>query len=89
MFCEKPLSQELDECLAVEAEAAQHPRLKVMIGFVRRFDPSYEDAHRRIAAGGIVVGLLFFIELLELQGRKRIPEKYPVFTLVKTTEDKL
>lgn len=41
------------------------------------------------AAGGIVVGLLFFIELLELQGRKRIPEKYPVFTLVKTTEDKL
>lgn len=41
------------------------------------------------AAGGTVVGLLFFIELVELNGRKRIPEKYPVYTLVKTTEDKL
>ena len=35
---------------AVEAEAAKHPHLKVMIGFVRRFDASYQDAqteHRR------------------------------------------
>ncbi|MFO1395528.1 MAG: Gfo/Idh/MocA family oxidoreductase [Burkholderiales bacterium] len=53
VFCEKPLSLVLDECLAVEAEAAKHPELKVMIGFVRRFDPSYQDAHRNIAAGGI------------------------------------
>ena len=53
VFCEKPLSLVLEECLAVEAEAAKHPRLKVMIGFVRRFDPSYQDAHRLIAAGGI------------------------------------
>jgi len=53
VFCEKPLSLVLDECLAVEAEAAKHPELKVMIGFVRRFDPSYQDAHKLIAAGGI------------------------------------
>jgi myo-inositol 2-dehydrogenase/D-chiro-inositol 1-dehydrogenase len=53
VFCEKPLSLDLDECLAVEAEAKRHPKLKVMIGYVRRFDPSYVDAHERIASGGI------------------------------------
>jgi myo-inositol 2-dehydrogenase/D-chiro-inositol 1-dehydrogenase len=53
VFCEKPLSMVLEECLAVEAEAAKHPHLKVMIGFVRRFDASYQDAHASIAAGGI------------------------------------
>ena len=53
VFCEKPLSLDLDECLAVEAEAKRHPKLKVMIGYVRRFDPSYVDAQERIAAGGI------------------------------------
>ena len=53
VFCEKPLSQELAECLEVEAEAAKHPRQKVMIGFVRRFDASYQDAQKMIAAGAI------------------------------------
>src|SRR4030095_15601488 len=50
VFCEKPLSMVLEECLAVEAESAKHPNLKVMIGFVRRFDASYEGAYNRIAA---------------------------------------
>jgi myo-inositol 2-dehydrogenase/D-chiro-inositol 1-dehydrogenase len=53
VFCEKPLSMVLEECLAVEAEAAKHPDLKVMIGFVRRFDASYQDAHASIASGAI------------------------------------
>lgn len=53
VFCEKPLSLELDECVAVEAEAARHPRLKVMIGYVRRFDASYQDAQKKIASGAI------------------------------------
>ena len=53
VFCEKPLSLELDECLAVEAEAKRHPKLKVMIGYVRRFDASYQDAQARIARGDI------------------------------------
>ena len=53
VFCEKPLSMVLEECIAVEEEAAKHPHLKVMIGFVRRFDPSYQDAHHSIASGAI------------------------------------
>ena len=53
VFCEKPLSLDLGECLAVEAEAAKYPHLKVMIGYVRRFDASYQDAQAKIAAGMI------------------------------------
>lgn len=53
VFSEKPLSLELGECQRVEAEAAKHPTLKVMIGFVRRFDPHYQAAQERIKAGAI------------------------------------
>lgn len=53
VFCEKPLSLDLPGCRAVETEAARHPDRKVMIGYVRRFDPSYQAAQRRIADGGI------------------------------------
>ncbi|NRR32608.1 Gfo/Idh/MocA family oxidoreductase [Oxalobacteraceae bacterium] len=51
VFCEKPLSLNLEDCLLVEQEAARHPHLKVMIGFVRRFDASYRDAARKIREG--------------------------------------
>jgi myo-inositol 2-dehydrogenase/D-chiro-inositol 1-dehydrogenase len=51
VFCEKPLSLDLDKCRQVEAEAARHPELKVMIGYVRRFDPSYRDACEKIRQG--------------------------------------
>ena len=47
VFCEKPLSLDLDECDRVIEESARHPELQVMIGFVRRFDPSYRDAFEK------------------------------------------
>ena len=53
VFCEKPLALNLADCLKVEAAAAKRPDLVVMIGFVRRFDPSYRDAAAKIAAGAI------------------------------------
>ena len=53
VFSEKPLSLDLVECRRVEAEAALQPDLKVMIGFVRRFDASFRHAHARIRAGHI------------------------------------
>ena len=52
-FCEKPLALKLPDCLRVEAEAAKHPRQKAMIGYVRRFDPSYRDVHDKIRSGAI------------------------------------
>jgi myo-inositol 2-dehydrogenase / D-chiro-inositol 1-dehydrogenase len=53
VFCEKPLALDLGECRRVEAEAAKHPKLKVMIGYGRRFDPSYSDAYAKVKAGAI------------------------------------
>ena len=59
VFCEKPLALNLDDCFKVEQAAAARPDLKVMIGFVRRFDPSYYDAWQAIQNNAI--GEPFFI----------------------------
>jgi len=53
VFSEKPLSLDLAECRRVEAEAALAPDLKVMVGFVRRFDTSFRHAHAAIREGRI------------------------------------
>ena len=53
VFCEKPTSLALADCLRVEGVARRHPKLKAMIGYVRRFDPSYRDAYARVAQGAI------------------------------------
>jgi len=59
VFCEKPLALDLEQCRRVEAEAAKHPKLKVMIGYGRRFDPSYSDAYAKVAAG--LIGKPFLV----------------------------
>jgi myo-inositol 2-dehydrogenase/D-chiro-inositol 1-dehydrogenase len=59
VFCEKPLALDLAECHRVAAEAAQHPRLKVMIGYGRRFDPSHSDAYAKVQAG--LIGTPFLV----------------------------
>jgi myo-inositol 2-dehydrogenase/D-chiro-inositol 1-dehydrogenase len=53
VFSEKPLALNLADCLRVEEAASKHPRQKAMIGYVRRFDPSYRDAHDKIRSGAI------------------------------------
>ncbi|MEO6749905.1 MAG: Gfo/Idh/MocA family oxidoreductase, partial [Casimicrobiaceae bacterium] len=59
VFCEKPLALDVDDCLRVEAAAARHPTLRVLVGFVRRFDPSYAAAMRKIGDG--VIGTPFMV----------------------------
>ena len=52
VLCEKPLAPTLDECTQViAAEQAAGQRL-VQVGFMRRFDPAYEDIKQRFAGGG-------------------------------------
>jgi myo-inositol 2-dehydrogenase / D-chiro-inositol 1-dehydrogenase len=52
VFCEKPVDLSSDRivtCLKVVAASGK----PLMIGFNRRFDPSFAEAHRRIGAGAI------------------------------------
>ena len=53
VFVEKPLALNVPDCERVLAEAAKHPALVAMVGFVRRFDPSYRAAQASIEAGEI------------------------------------
>jgi len=52
IFCEKPIDLSLprvEACLAEVREAG----VPMLVGFNRRFDPSFAELHRRIAAGAI------------------------------------
>ena len=53
VFVEKPLALDVVSCERVEAVASQHPELVAMVGFVRRFDASYQEAKAQIDAGRI------------------------------------
>ena len=51
VLVEKPLSLDVATCEAVEAVAREYPNQVAMVGFVRRFDPSYARAKAAIDAG--------------------------------------
>jgi myo-inositol 2-dehydrogenase / D-chiro-inositol 1-dehydrogenase len=53
VFCEKPLALNLADGERVQEVAQQHPKQVLMIGFVRRFDPSYVSAKAHIDAGRV------------------------------------
>jgi myo-inositol 2-dehydrogenase/D-chiro-inositol 1-dehydrogenase len=53
VFIEKPLALNVPDCERVEAVARRHPNQVAMVGFVRRFDASYQNAKAQIDAGGI------------------------------------
>ncbi|MCP3725949.1 Gfo/Idh/MocA family oxidoreductase [Paraburkholderia sp. CNPSo 3272] len=53
VFCEKPLSLDVAECERVVNVSRRHAERQVTIGFMRRFDPSYQDAYAKVQAGAI------------------------------------
>jgi myo-inositol 2-dehydrogenase / D-chiro-inositol 1-dehydrogenase len=53
VFVEKPLALNVADCERVLTVAQEHPQLVAMVGFVRRFDPSYLSAHAAIESGEI------------------------------------
>lgn len=59
VFCEKPLGLNLQECQEAEAVVAQYPDQVFMLGFMRRYDPSYQYAYQKIKEGYIGKAILF------------------------------
>jgi len=59
VFSEKPLGISLDECRKAEGAVARNPRTVFMLGFMRRYDPSYRRAKDLIDSGDIGKPILF------------------------------
>lgn len=59
IFCEKPLAKTMEDCKEIEAEAQKNESRLFTVGFMRRFDPSYAEAMRKIRAGEIGTPILF------------------------------
>ena len=66
VFCEKPMGISVEECLAVEKAVAAHPGQTFMVGFVRRFDPSYRYAKKLIDEGAIGMPFLVRSQTVDL-----------------------
>ena len=52
VLCEKPMAMNADECREM-IRAADEARVKLQIGFMRRFDESFGDASARLRSGEI------------------------------------
>jgi myo-inositol 2-dehydrogenase/D-chiro-inositol 1-dehydrogenase len=59
VFCEKPLATTIADAERAISASARHPHRAVMIGFMRRFDPSYRFVKQQIDAGVIGRPILF------------------------------
>lgn len=53
VFCEKPLGVNIEECKKAEKSVEKYPELICMLGFMRRYDPSYAYAKKKIQEGAI------------------------------------
>ena len=58
VLCEKPLSQDANECLDVIAAEVKGGKRLVQIGFMRRFDPAYVEMKQTLAKGSIGPALM-------------------------------
>ncbi len=58
LFLEKPGATTVADHDALRAEAAEHPSLVVQVGYHRRYDAAFVEAHRLVAAGAIGEPLL-------------------------------
>ncbi|HEY3429338.1 MAG TPA: Gfo/Idh/MocA family oxidoreductase [Cyclobacteriaceae bacterium] len=59
VFCEKPLGVTIDECKEVEQAVAKFNKQVFMLGFMRRYDASYQYAKQKMDEGYIGRPILF------------------------------
>lgn len=53
VYSDKPLGVNVEECKIAEKAVERHPELVFFLGFMRRFDPSYAYAKKKIEEGAI------------------------------------
>lgn len=53
VFSDKPLGVTVEECRLAEKAVERHPELAFFLGFMRRYDPSYAYAKKKIEEGAI------------------------------------
>jgi len=58
IFCEKPLALTIDG-IDEAIEAARRAKVLLQVGFMRRYDPAYAEACKRIEAGEIGTPIIF------------------------------
>ena len=64
VFCEKPLGVTMEQCKQAERAVEMHPELIFQLGFMRRFDPSYVYAKKKINEG--LIGTPYLIKTTSL-----------------------
>ena len=71
VFCEKPLADTVEKCKEAEAIIAAHPELTFMLGFMRRYDHSYQVAKEKMEnsdIGDVIIGSLLFPPISIIEG---------------------
>lgn len=58
VLCEKPLSQDVAECLDVVMAEEKRGKRLVQVGFMRRFDPAYVEMKEALTSGALGKALL-------------------------------
>lgn len=59
VFCEKPLGVSLEDSIRAKKAVSDHPDKVFMLGFMRRYDPSYQYAKMKVDQGEIGKPILF------------------------------
>lgn len=59
VFCEKPLGVNLEDSTKAKRAVSDHPDKVFMLGFMRRYDPSYQYAKKKVDNGEIGQPILF------------------------------
>lgn len=67
IFCEKPMAMTVEECDEMIAACEQH-HVKLQVGFMRRFDVSFQEAKRLLDSGAIG-------QLVQIHSNTRGPSK--------------
>jgi len=76
VFCEKPLALSVDDCQQVIKVAGSKPSQLSVVGFVRRFDKSYQYAKQQVDAGLIGTPFLFRSQTIDKDNAVSFQKNY-------------